>query len=86
MNRGERERLGLALCFAAATPCAEGFACEPSTGACAAPDLATHLLRSVDYQIVETVIASEAAECSPDDPAADAFAGAISIDVLLMFY
>jgi hypothetical protein len=62
-------------------PCTEGFGCEPSTGGCAAPDLATHLLRSVDYQIVETVIASEAAGCSPD-PNVDAAQGKMLCEVL----
>jgi hypothetical protein len=66
----------------ATLPCADGFACEPSTGACAADELATHLLRSVDYQIVETVIASEAAHCSPHDPVADAVAGRMLCEVL----
>lgn len=62
-------------------PCAEGWTCEPSTGSCAAPDLATHLLRSVDYQIVETVVASEASNCSLN-PNVDAAQGRMLCEVL----
>jgi hypothetical protein len=51
-----------------------------STGACTAGDLATHLLRSVDYQIVESTPASEAATCG--DPAADAYEGKMLCEVL----
>jgi len=43
-----------------ASACRPGFRCNPSTGSCAAPDIATHLLRSVDYQIVETVVSTSA--------------------------
>eukprot|EP00937_MAST-01D_sp_MAST-1D-sp2_P005819 g5819.t1 len=64
-----------------AVPCRRGFACSASTGACTAPALATHLLRSVDYQIVETVPASEAARCS-SDPLDDARAGRMLCEVL----
>ena len=59
-----------------------GFACSASTGACEADDIGTHLLRSVDYQIVETVIASEAQTCSEQDPLADAIAGRMLCEVL----
>lgn len=63
-------------------PCRPGFSCSPSTGTCAAADLATHLLRAVDYQIVETVAASEASRCDALDPAADAAAGNMLCEVL----
>lgn len=55
-----------------ASACRHGFACSMSTGACAADDIATHLLRSVDYQIVETKDTKEATTCrSPREDAAD---------------
>ena len=62
--------------------CDAGFACSASTGACEADDIGTHLLRSVDYQIVETVIASEAQTCSEQDPLADAIAGKMLCEIL----
>ena len=64
--------------------CDAGFACSASTGACEADDIGTHLLRSVDYQIVETVIASEAQTCSEQDPLADAIAGKMLVRPLTL--
>ena len=76
-------------------PCRAGFACQSATGTCQAmPNatapggggLATHLLRSVDYQIVETVVASEATACAadatPPDPTADELTGRMLCEVL----
>jgi hypothetical protein len=67
--------------ISSATACRASFTCSPSTGSCAAPDLATHLMRSVDYQIVQNVPATEAATCS-DDPLADAMSGKMLCEVL----
>ena len=70
------------LLAGSARRCDAGFGCSASTGACEAADIGTHLLRSVDYQIVETVIASEAQTCSEQDPLADAIAGKMLCEVL----
>ena len=67
--------------ISAASACRTGFTCSPSTGSCAAPALATHLMRSVDYQIVQNVPAIEAATCG-DDPLADAMAGKMVCEVM----
>lgn len=63
-------------------PCRVNFKCNPSTGTCLAQDILTHLKRSVDYQIVETVDASESLKCSPVDPDQDAENGRMLCEIL----
>ena len=54
--------------------CHDGFFCENSTGSCVSANISLHLLRSVDYQIVESTPAIESLNCSRN-PSTDASAG-----------
>ena len=70
-----------ALADSPPTPCTDGFTCNPSTGTCAAAEIKPHLMRSVDWQLVEVVPSVEAAKCS-DDPLEDARAGRMLCELL----
>ena len=63
--------------------CHNNFTCAPSTGSCVANEgIATHLLRSVAAQIVESVDTAEAATCDAAHPERDAAAGKMLCEVL----
>ena len=63
-----------------AHPCDAGFECQPSTGACTADQISSHMRKSVDFQIVETVDADEVSRCK--DPVTDAAQGRMLCEVL----
>jgi hypothetical protein len=60
--------------------CRPRFVCEASTGACTADTIRVHMLRSVDFQIVESSPAAEVSQCTT--PLEDAQAGRMLCEVL----
>lgn len=63
------------------TICRAGFFCSNSTGTCLSDDIAAHLTRTVDFQIVETVDTKEAQQCNAD-PLIDAASGNMLCEAL----